>query len=314
MVEMVKGIFTKKEVDYHKLYDQEKKKATSLNKKLENIYGAIVNAASEVRSTRLRQFFQKDYGQDNAPQAVQALLAEYKLCVREIARLGGALEKSRKTNQDLEAEREKANEDRAIEVSKLENEKEHLKANHEDELAHVKAELRGEINRLNAVISQREREHNYKLEQVKHDHQEKINEMQMEFTIEKSQLQTDHADQQGRLKKDIEALNGALVKREHFKPLSDNDLKMQFSDLATDIDHVARLGWKYNQTDWTDELLSQSKNPRKVKKNIMLEFLWTVLYENIFCSPFRVVGDEGRSLETEWNVAFGRGRYSSRRY
>jgi hypothetical protein len=129
---------------------------------------------------------------------------------------------------------------------------------------------------------------------------------------ERARLLSDHADQQVRLKRDIEALNGVLLKRDDFKPLRDIDLSSLFSDLAIDIDHVARMSWKYDQTDWTNEILGQlAKNPRRLKKNMLQESLWSVLYDNIFYSPFRVLGEEGRSLETEWNVAFGQGRYSS---
>jgi hypothetical protein len=258
------------------------------------------------------QVLSKDYGQENAKQAVLALINECELSLQERQRLGGLIGKYVKRIDELEIERDNETNQRIMDVSRFENEKHNLTEGYEKRLAQVQTERQNERDRMNAIISQREREFNFNMDKMKRGLESTMNQMERDFKNERLQLLSDHANQQARLKRDIEALNGALVKREHFKPLSDNDLKSLFSDLAIDIDHVARLGWKYNRTDWTDELLGQvAKNPRRVKKNILQESLWSVLYDNIFCSPFRVLGEEGRSLETEWNIAFGRGGYSS---
>jgi len=302
-------------VDYSKLYDQERKKTKDLDSRLEHIYGRIVDAASKLRSRKLGQALSKEYGQENAQRAVLALIDECELSLKERQKLEGLVKEFVKRVNDLETQRDNEVQQRVMDVSRLESEKRQLSVGHEKQMARVQTERQNERDRMDAIISQKEREFDSNMGKMNREYQSKISQMEMDFEKEKARLLSDHAEQQARLKRDIEALNGALVKREHFKPLSDNDLKSLFSGLAIDIDHVARLTWKYNQTDWTDELLGQvAKNPRRVKKNILQESLWSVLYDNIFCSPFRVLGEEGRSLETDWNKAFGRGRYSSLLY
>lgn len=187
-----------------------------------------------------------------------------------------------------------------------------MRMTHITETARIQEERENERERMADRISQMAKTFKSEKDQMEQDFHSTIVRMEMDFNDEKSQLQSDHVEQQVRLKRDIEALNGAPIAREHFKPLSDHDLKSRFSDLVDDIDYIARLEWKYNQTDWTNELLGQvSKNQRKLKKHILQESMWIALYENIFCSPFRVFGQEGRSLETQWTDAFGQGRYSS---
>jgi hypothetical protein len=191
------------------------------------------------------------------------------------------------------------------------------------ETGRMQTERKNERDRMEARMSQMEHEFrstkiwmeknfNDEKMQTQNDHAEQQARLEKYFAAEKARLQSDHEEQQDRLKRDVEALNGALVAREHFKPLSDHDLKSRFSDLVDDIDYIARLEWKHNRTDWTNQLLGQvSKNQRKLKKHILQESMWIALHENIFSSPFRVFGDEGRSLETQWTNSFGQGRYSS---
>jgi len=64
------------------------------------------------------------------------------------------------------------------------------------------------------------------------------------------------------------------------------------------------------QQDGVDgDLLGRlSGNQRKLKKQILQDSLWIILYTTIFSSPFRIFGDEGRALETQWSDAFGRDR------
>jgi hypothetical protein len=169
---------------------------------------------------------------------------------------------------------------------------------------------RGEMERkFNITKAQLEKDSKAEILRLQSAHDAELDRLKTEFNAQKSKLQDDHAQQESRLKGDIEALNGALVAREHLKPLSDHGLSSQFLDLASDIDYVARHEWKYNQTDWTNELLGQvSTNQRKLKKQILQQSLWIVLYEHIFYSPFRVLGEEGQSLETQWTDAFSKGR------
>jgi hypothetical protein len=90
--------------------------------------------------------------------------------------------------------------------------------------------------------------------------------------------------------------------------MPDNDIKARFQDLAQEIDTLARLEWKPNQKEWTNQVLRQlSGNQRLLKKQILQDSVWVILHENIFCSPFRIFGEEGRSLESQWSDEYGKG-------
>lgn len=121
---------------------------------------------------------------------------------------------------------------------------------------------------------------------------------------ERQRLKGELEEQADRSRKDIETLNGALLKRDKFTPIADRELKDRFLHLDGEIENLARVDWKLNDTDWRDGVLSLSKNPKKLKRYILQDELWAVLYETIFCSPFRVFGTEGRILETQWSDAF----------
>jgi hypothetical protein len=116
-------------------------------------------------------------------------------------------------------------------------------------------------------------------------------------------------DTQGaRLKKDIETLNAALLARDRYKAIADQELKTRFEKLGTEIDYLSRVEWKLRQADWTDKLLSRlSANQRKLKQQIVQDSLWLVLFEHIFCSPFRILGVEGVKRDAQWNEICGKG-------
>ena len=40
----------------------------------------------------------------------------------------------------------------------------------------------------------------------------------------------------------------------------------------------------------------------------MQNTLWVILYEMIFCTPFRVFGEEGVKLDMQWLDKYGQGK------
>lgn len=153
-----------------------------------------------------------------------------------------------------------------------------------------------------------EQQLNAKNQQIESSLNQKLADMEREFKAKTSRLKQEFAVQDGRLRGDIESLNGALLARDRFIPIGDHELESRFLDLAEEIDQLARFEWLFEQSDWTDHLLNRfSKNPKRLKKELLQDSLWMILYESIFCSPFRVFGEEGRNLEAQWNDAFGKG-------
>jgi hypothetical protein len=116
------------------------------------------------------------------------------------------------------------------------------------------------------------------------------------------------------LKENTEKLKVALVDRSHFKGMTDHQLSTKFQDLADDIDDIAMVKWdsnKKNEWPWPQHVLAKSENDRKLGHDIIKSSIWVILYQRIFCTPFRVLGDEGKSLEQQWAAASGYGKCAS---
>jgi hypothetical protein len=92
--------------------------------------------------------------------------------------------------------------------------------------------------------------------------------------------------------------------------MSDHELAIRFQNLASEVDEFARVRWDNNQeSTWLfpDKVLRKSENERRTKQYIVQNTLWVILYERIFCTPFRMLGDEGKSLERIWVEKYGQG-------
>jgi hypothetical protein len=194
------------------------------------------------------------------------------------------------------------------ECRRLEAEKVELEGRHAAEQARNKTAHDAERKRLEAKILEKQRKFDSEKVELESRHATEQSRMKSNFKVEKLRLENERAAQEGRMRRDIESLNGSLLARDRFTPIGDHELKSRFLDLVNDVDYLARLEWKFNQTDWTNQLLARlSTNQRKLKKQILQGSLWITLYENVFCSPFRIFGEEGRTLEAQWNEAFDKG-------
>jgi hypothetical protein len=134
-----------------------------------------------------------------------------------------------------------------------------------------------------------------------------------------SQKQAAHAATEKSLREKIAEYSGALLARdrndfnmvEHdvLEPMSDNEIEGRFVDLVQDVDRLSRLEWKQNPKGWTIQILrSLSSNQRLLKKQILQDIIWVILHEFVFCSPFRIFGEEGQALESQWNKECGTGK------
>jgi hypothetical protein len=113
------------------------------------------------------------------------------------------------------------------------------------------------------------------------------------------------------LRAEKERLKVALVERDHFKAMTDNQLLTRFQDLAGDIDETARVRWDSSkESEWPcpAHVLRKSENERILKHDIIQSRIWVILFQYIFCTPFRVLGDEGKLLEKRWAEASGHGK------
>jgi len=157
-------------------------------------------------------------------------------------------------------------------------------------------------------ISEMKKDHASAQEKMRKSFEARKRELEAEFKIKVEQVEMAHVEERKRLRKDVDAYSVALLARDQFTPKPDNEIKARFLDLVQDVDALARLEWKANQKEWTNQVLqSLSPNQRPLKKQILQDTIWVILHESIFCSPFRVFGEEGQALETQWNGECGKG-------
>ena len=265
------NLFRSAEIDYSRLFRDEKKRADELDNELGVLVQDFHNREQQIRTEyedRIRQTktkYENEIGQ---------LRAHFRT------------ESSRMQKAEIGYQSQ---------IENMANKIEDMERRHK---THTRELLSG--------FDQREKE--FELEKL---------ELEKGHTAEKSILLTRHTAEQARLKRDIENLNGALIARDHFKPLTDQNLAHQFLDLAHQIEVVVGLfEWKFNETGWEEELLQKLRNhlQRKFRNALLHEKIWIVLYDNVFSTPFKVFGNEGHNLETQWAETFNKGESSPLAY
>jgi len=143
---------------------------------------------------------------------------------------------------------------------------------------------------------------------IKKEHEAEKKKMNELHDVEKVALEIKWKQENKCLRDDVEALKGALVKRVHFKGMSDHVLVTCFEELARDVDCIARVQWDNRQeSSWPfpDKMLCNSENKRRTKQHIIQNTIWVILYESIFCTPFRMLGNRGKLLEVDWIAKYG---------
>jgi hypothetical protein len=138
-------------------------------------------------------------------------------------------------------------------------------------------------------------------------------------------LQANQAQAHVLLKEQLQSYSGALLTRdirdftmlqmEDLKPLSDGEIKSRFEVLKQEVDSLSRLEWKPNPKFWTNQVIKRlGSNQRVLRKQILQDNIWSLLHAFIFCSPFRLFGQEGESLELLWNQECGEGKCCCKKY
>ncbi|KAF2201017.1 hypothetical protein GQ43DRAFT_463500 [Delitschia confertaspora ATCC 74209] len=120
------------------------------------------------------------------------------------------------------------------------------------------------------------------------------------------------------LRANNEKLMRALVDRDHVKGLTDPQLASRFEDLKILLEGFSRnVQWdSAKERDWpfseTRLQKFQGKTAtRRLKQQIVQSYLWAILYDHIFITPYQVFGEEGKLLLAEWTDTFGRDQFST---
>jgi hypothetical protein len=185
------------------------------------------------------------------------------------------------------------------------------KQEHDLREAHLKGKISELISKHTSEKTKMVQEHGDEILGLKRRHAKQLAEMEKGFENEEASLVKKHAALENRLRKEIESLKGDLLAREDFVPLTDYELQTPYVDLVTEIDQLVRnIEWKWEDPDWTGDLLGQlAKNQRRLRKEIIQDSVWMILNKNIFCSPFRVFGEEGKQWEEKWKLDYPEGWY-----
>jgi len=209
--------------------------------------------------------------------------------------------KIEKLKRDFDAEKNSMQTNVSMIQKEYESEIVLMSREHESKLATQMSQMGKEheskLAQLITHMSQMEKEHDTEKEKIRYYFEEKVE------TLDRA-----HAKDKEQLRKDIDEYSRALLARDNFQPISDSEIEARFLDLVQDVDALARLDWKVNDKEWTSQVLHRlSTNQRLLKKQFLQDSIWVILYEYIFCSPFRIFGEEGQSLETQWNGEYKEG-------
>jgi hypothetical protein len=94
-------------------------------------------------------------------------------------------------------------------------------------------------------------------------------------------------------------------KDRNIKALRDCDLTAQFAAVTRQVQDFADLEWDEScEATWpfSNAQLSEihEANTRKLKKAIIQNTLWILLYKHVFQTPFTLLGVEGTELDKDW--------------
>ncbi|KAH7342510.1 hypothetical protein BKA65DRAFT_504248 [Rhexocercosporidium sp. MPI-PUGE-AT-0058] len=215
-------------------------------------------------------------------------------------------------NRRNEDERFRISQDFAIETNQLERNHalklDQMVANYENEKKALVADLRNAKSQYDKRLG----EMSIQLEQEIEGRDRRVDALKAEYESEKTEMRASHEKEKisltRGLQESVEVLKGALVKRDHFKAMSDHELSYRFQEISSEVDDLARIRWDQRQVStwpFPDQSLQHSENERRMKQYLIQNTLWVILYERVFCTPFRVLGEEGKALERDWIHEFG---------
>lgn len=218
-------------------------------------------------------------------------------------------------------ESERRHGDRIRQLQRSHDEKlQSMKDDHGEEQRQLESRFNTERDRLKTTIEDLRKKHENDIQDLKLAHAREIGKIddEHELEVKKLKAQKDQIERQIReqwqedvkgLKQNITSLNAILFARDRFTAVPDRILGEKFSSLVHDVQNLARQPWRPEQRVWTDAALkSITSNTSRLREQLLQDRIWWTLHDYIFCSPFRMFGEEGRTLESGWNTACGRGK------
>ena len=179
-----------------------------------------------------------------------------------------------------------------------------IRAEHENTSKQT-AELQQQLRQLKAHTEEDLSKLRNQLQEEQESFQKEQKRWKQDLRKREAALNHKHEHDTYQLRSVNEELKQGLFKRTHFKGFKDRDLTGRFGAVASQIRDLSNMEWDASRIeDWpyTERQLLDfhRSNTRKLKKQIVQNSVWMVLYDHIFCTPFRILGEEGKELDKCW--------------
>jgi hypothetical protein len=274
----------------------------------------------DARDAILRRTNQEGVGR--ALESVQDLFRRYGTLLYDYNHLEGIYRDLLRDRNQIHHKFEKADEQRATEVSALEAKMtareedfsfnfQSLRSEHKSKIDQMIHDHTTEVSHLTgtaeAARRRAEKEHKDEIDRLITEHDKFVEGLQHSHSEELKAQKKARLESEQRLRADMESLASALVERDNFKPINDSKVKSKFSDIEVHIENLSRVKWTLQHTLWSNALLTKlsPKNVQRLQKDMWVNITWTILFEQIFCSPFRIFGEKGKELEDQWYEEYG---------
>jgi len=163
-------------------------------------------------------------------------------------------------------------------------------------------------------------------------HKEEIQKLKQQLSSELASKEQHHAQalaaanrHHEERRQELKTLQDRLQKRDNHVGLTDAEIlngkldadgELEVYSLATilaEVKNLAAWSWRDSRDMWNEDVMSElaGDKQKRLKKLILGDLIWTFLYQNIFESPFRLLGDIGTKLENDWRKNFGEGMWFS---
>ena len=255
---------------------------------------------------------------------------------RELKNLGEEKDKLLQDQSQAWTERwNKMLADHRKEVDGLKSEINDLQQQYDKELEELDAERdktlrdhKEKVAKLNLSIKETQTSHAEEMTALKKAHDDRLASIKTKLKEREHKLEIKHQQNTKNLRASVRDLNDALLASDNDKyhgsvftipdlPQSpDGQIQDRFVEVQQLVEELGRLTWKKERTMWPERLIPTEESKtgsRLARKAIVQDMAWTLLFRSIFCSPFRVFGEEGLKLEKEWVEQCGKGETSRTR-
>jgi hypothetical protein len=164
---------------------------------------------------------------------------------------------------------------------------------------------------LNAQHAKFEKEKKGEIISMKTKYEADMRYIQSQSAERERQREDAHRENLRELMEENEEMKALLMKRDMFRGMTDREVTGTFQKLCIELDRLSRITWDENKEKtwpYPESDLAADGSSRKPKQHIILNSIWVILVDNIFCSPFQIFGDEGDILHGDWTKQFGEGK------